>query len=171
MRRKDREITDFDEMLEIMQECDVCCLGLNNDGYPYLLPLNYAVKVTDGAGSVNAGGAELNKKVELYFHGALEGTKYELMAKDSRAGFEMDCEHELFLDDEKKSCSMAYKSVVGRGRVTLAGEDEKLEALRMIMAHYRHEDFPFGMAAVPRTNIFKLTVESMTAKSRRKPQH
>ena len=31
--------------------------------------------------------------LELYFHGATEGTKLDLIAKDNRAGFEMDCEH------------------------------------------------------------------------------
>ena len=35
MRRKDREITDRQEMLDIMGRCDVCRLALNgSDGYP-----------------------------------------------------------------------------------------------------------------------------------------
>ena len=42
MRRKDREIIDFDEQLKIIDACDVCRLGLVDDeGYPYILPLNF----------------------------------------------------------------------------------------------------------------------------------
>ena len=32
MRRKDREITDFNEIIEIMKKCDSVTLGLNDDG-------------------------------------------------------------------------------------------------------------------------------------------
>ena len=68
MRRADREITDFEEMLQVMERCDVCRLALNDEGYPYILPLNFGMSARDG-------------KVELYFHGALEGRKYQLMAR------------------------------------------------------------------------------------------
>ncbi len=33
MRQKDREITDFNEIVEVMKNCDVCRLALNDDGY------------------------------------------------------------------------------------------------------------------------------------------
>ena len=58
MRRNDREITEFSEMTDVMKRCDVCRLALNDeDGYPYLLPLNFGMEETDG-------------RVTLYFHGA-----------------------------------------------------------------------------------------------------
>ena len=79
MRRNDREITEFSEMTDVMKRCDVCRLALNDeDGYPYLLPLNFGMEETDG-------------RVTLYFHGAKEGKKYDLIRKDVRASFEMDC--------------------------------------------------------------------------------
>ena len=63
MRRNDREITEFSEMTDVMKRCDVCRLALNDeDGYPYLLPLNFGMEETDG-------------RVTLYFHGAKEGKK------------------------------------------------------------------------------------------------
>ncbi len=155
MRRKDREVTDFDGIVAIMERCDVCRLALNDGGYPYILPLNFGMCVEDG-------------QVTLYFHGAMEGTKYALMERDSRASFEMDCAHELILDDEHKTCTMVYQSVVGRGRIEPVPDGEKEDALRLLMAHYRREDFPFGRGAVPRTRVFKLAVESMTGKIRPK---
>ncbi len=153
MRRTDREITDFDEILEVMGKCDVCRLALNNDGYPYILPLNFGMSVENG-------------QVTLFFHGATEGTKYALMEADNRASFEMDCCHELFFDEEKKSCSMAYESVIGRGRVSILSEPEKTKALKILMEHYREPDFPINPEVTVRTTVFKLTVESMTGKHR-----
>lgn len=45
MRRKDREVKGFEDIIKIMEKCDVCRIALNNDGYPYILPLNFGLKV------------------------------------------------------------------------------------------------------------------------------
>lgn len=157
MRRSDREITDFNEMIEVMERCDVCRLALHGGDYPYILPLNFGMEVQDG-------------RITLYFHGALEGRKYELMKQDNRAGFEMDCTHRLVLDEEQGNCTMEYESVVGHGIVEIVPEEEKYRALRILMKHYRREDFPFNEAVVPKTTVFKLTVEEITGKRRMKKQ-
>ena len=68
-------------------------------------------------------------KIELYFHGAMEGTKYDLIEKDNRASFEMDCEHKLVTEVERGSCTMEYESVIGQGRVEMLSDDEKYNAL------------------------------------------
>ena len=85
MRRKDREITDFDEIVEIIKKCDACRLAFNDGDYPYIVPLNFGLNVVDG------------KQVELYFHCATKGTKLDLIRKDNRATFEMDCNHNFIL--------------------------------------------------------------------------
>ena len=153
MRRRDREITDFQEMVEVMERCDVCRLGLNAAEVPYILPLNFGMEVKNG-------------QVLLYFHGAKEGTKYDLIARDNRASFEMDCGHRLIMDDEKQTCSMTYESVIGRGLIETVRDSEKLRALKLIMAHYRQEDFPFPEEIAAVTTVFKLTVSEMTGKRR-----
>lgn len=153
MRRSDREITDFQEQLAVMEKCDVCRLALNAQGAPYIVPLNFGMEVKNG-------------QVILYFHSAAEGTKLDLIAADNRAGFEMDCGHELIMDHEKQTCSMAYESIMGSGLIEMVPEEEKTAALRLLMAHYRQEAFPFNGAAVPRTAVFKLTVSRMTGKRR-----
>lgn len=45
MRRKDREITDFNEIIDIIKKCDVCRIALNDDEYPYVVPLNFGLDV------------------------------------------------------------------------------------------------------------------------------
>lgn len=153
MRRSDREVTDFNEQLEIIKKCDVCRIALYDGEYPYILPLNFGMR-SEGS------------KVELYFHGALEGKKYELIKNNPKASFEMDCGHRLVTDDDKMSCTMEYESVIGQGIMSILSENEKTEALDILMKHYHKEDFKYNKSVVPRTNVFKLTVEKMTAKRR-----
>lgn len=155
MRRSDREIKDMKDMIEVMERCDVCRLALNDDGYPYILPLNFGMQVEDG-------------QVVLYFHGAMAGKKYELFARDNRVSFEMDCAHRLVTESDTGNCTMEYESVIGRGHVEMIPDDEKYEALLILMRHYRKEDFPFNKAVMPQTKVFKLVVEEMTGKKRMK---
>ncbi len=153
MRRGDREITDLQEQIAVMERCDVCRLALNAQEVPYILPLNFGMEVK-------------GEQVILYFHGASEGTKHELIAMDNRVSFEMDCGHELILDDEKQTCSMTYESIIGRGLIETVPDREKLHALECIMAHYRQEEFPIPEAVIPATCVFKLIVSGMTGKNR-----
>lgn len=155
MRRSDREITDRNEMLEVIRRCDVCRLALNDEGYPYILPLNFGME-------------EDGETIVFYFHGAAEGKKYELIEKDNRASFEMDCAHRLVMDEEHGNCTMEYESIIGRGRVEIVPEDEKYEALCVLMRQYYPEGADFNKAAIPRTTVLKLTVETMTGKKRKK---
>lgn len=155
MRRSDREIKDFHKIVSIIEKCDVCRIALNNDdGYPYILPLNFGVNVLD------------EKKIELYFHGALEGTKYTLINTDNRASFEMDCSHRLVTEWKRGNCTMEYESVIGQGHIEMVKEEDKYDALCILMKHYHQEDFPFNQAVIPQTKVFKLIVEHMTAKTR-----
>lgn len=156
MRRSDREIRDFDEILEVMKKCDVCRIAMQGDEYPYVIPLNFGMAV-DG------------QQVVLYFHGAQIGMKYELLSKNNKVCFEMDCGHMLFTDMEKGNCTMCYESVIGYGAVEDVPEEEKREALDILMEHYPvPAGFHYNEAVVAQTRVLKLTVESMTGKRREK---
>ena len=157
MRQKNREITELNEIVEVIRSCDVCRLALNDDGYPYIVPLNFGLDVTDGT-------------IKLYFHSALEGYKLDLIKKDNRASFEMDCKHQLQYFEEKGYCTMAYESVVGRGKIRILDEEEKMDALKKIMGQYhKDKEAYFNPAAISRTLVYVLTVEKITGK-RKKPK-
>ncbi len=152
MRKKDREIRDFNEIVEVMKSCDVCRLALNDDGYPYILPLNFGMEVVGGT-------------IYLYFHSALEGYKVDLLNKDNRASFEMNCKHQLQYVEEEGYCTMAYESVIGRGRIRILDEEEKMEALKKLMGHYhKGKEAYFNPAAISRTLVYVLEVEKVTGK-------
>lgn len=154
MRRSDREITDFDEIVEIIKKCDVCRLALHDEEYPYILPLNFGMRIEDG-------------KIVLYFHGANEGKKYALIEKNNKVSFEMDCGHRLVMDDERMSCTMEYESVIGQGIIEKVPDEQKYDALMVLMRQYHQEDFPFNQKIMPQTTMLKLTVNSYTAKHRK----
>ena len=152
MRKSDREIKSKEEIIDIIKRCDVIRLAFNNGDYPYILPLNFGFEVK-------------NDKVIFYLHGALEGTKVDIMKKDNRASFEMDTKHELQYYEEKGYCTMSYESIIGRGRIRILLEDEKMNALKKLMGHYhKSEDTYFNPAAISRTLVYSLEVEEMTAK-------
>lgn len=155
MRRRDREVTEFEELVAIMEECDVCRICMNGDGYPYIIPLNFGMTVREG-------------RVTLYFHSAAEGLKLKRMERDPRVSFEMDCAHELLTEEDTGNCTMNYKSVIGQGRIEFLAEEEKEAALNVLMAHYHREDFSYNRAVMPQTMVYRLIVERMTGKRRQK---
>ena len=80
----------------------------------------------------------------------------------------MDCAHSLVLDEETKNCTMEYESVIGQGTVEILSDEQKYDALKILMSHYHAEDFKFNQAVMPQTTVFKLTVNSVTGKRRMK---
>lgn len=153
MRRKDREITDFHDIMNIMNKCDTCRLALFDQEYPYIVPLNFGVNIEDG-------------QLYLYFHSANQGTKLDLIRQNNKATFEMDCEHNIILYDERMSCTMGYASVIGHGEIEFVDEDDKYEALKILMKHYHHEDFQFNTNMMKATTVFRLKVLDMIGKRR-----
>lgn len=154
MRRVNREVSDPQLQLEILRRCHVCRIALNDSevGSPYILPLNFALAEKDG-------------HPVLYFHGAGEGRKYELLAQDSRCSFEADCDHALVSDESTAYCTFQYSSVIGHGRLSVVPDGEKFAALQAINNASHPGGFPVNEASVARTTVMRLDVEAMTGKS------
>lgn len=105
MRRKDREVTDFQTMMDIMSRCQVCRLAMNDGEMPYIVPVNFGMEVRDGA-------------VLLYFHGAKAGRKYDLLQAASKVSFEMDCETVLCSDRAGSVASVINAISQAGGNIT-----------------------------------------------------
>lgn len=154
MRRKDREVTDFTEIIKIMEECEIVRLGLADGDFPYIVPVNFAFTVS-------------GEQIELYIHGAMAGRKYELLRKNPVCSFEMDIPLKMECLYEKKDVTMRYQSVMGRAKAEFLEGEEKQRALDgIIMA--RHEEtkkFEYNKGAVARTAVVRLTVLEITAKA------
>ncbi len=153
MRRKDREITDFNQIIEIIKKCDVCRIALNDEDFPYIVPLNFGLDVQ-------------GEQVFFYFHAAMQGKKLDLIAKDNRATFEMDCDHNFILYEERMSCTMGYASVIGHGTIEIVPDEDKYDALKILMRQYHAEDFKFNTDMITVTTVLKMTVIDMVGKRR-----
>ncbi len=155
MRRKDREITDANQIKEILERAEVLRIALNNGDYPYILPVNF--------------GFEMNgKELKLFFHGAKEGQKHNIIKKDNRVSFETDCSHKLIPPSRETACeaSFAYESVIGYGRIEEAAEEEKELLLTALLSHYGIESSHFSPVHLANTVVYKISAESYTAKRR-----
>lgn len=152
MRRTDREVKEMEDILSIIEKCDVCRLAFFDEEYPYIIPLNFGYSYE-------------NEELLLYFHGAKVGKKIDLIAANNKVGFEMDCSHELIEGEEACEYSMAFESVCGNGRVELLNQDAKIHALNRLMKQYTSkEDFQFNEKALAVTEVFQVNVSSITGK-------
>lgn len=156
MRRKDREINQMDEMIEIIKKCDVCRVALFDEEYPYIIPLNFGYSYE-------------NNVLIFYFHGANAGKKLELLSKNPKASFEMDCSHKLISGDMACDYTMEYESICGNGILEIVSEEEKETALIYLMKQYSNApSFEFNPANMKAIAVIKLTVSNITGKRLKK---
>lgn len=153
MRRKDREVTQQERILEIIARCDCCRLGFADGEEVYIVPLNFGF-LQDEAG------------LHLYFHGAGEGRKADLIRTLGRAAFEMDTGHQVKEHEQACGHSFLYQSVMGQGRIVqVEDQEEKIAGLRCVMAHYSPKSgWEFPPQALEKTGVFRLDVTQLSCK-------
>ncbi|MDR2355256.1 MAG: pyridoxamine 5'-phosphate oxidase family protein [Clostridiales Family XIII bacterium] len=157
MRRKDKEITDPDRKLEIIEQNKVCRLALSDDGHPYIIPLNYGYSFENGA-------------LTLYFHSAREGKKLDIIRKNNLACFEIDCDFGLIEGSDPCEYGYAYRSIIGTGRIVPADTPaEKRSALNRLMRHMTGSDevYDFPEKALEAVAVYKMEVDAFTGKEKR----
>ena len=153
MRRKDREVTDFEAILGIIDECNIIRIGLADGDFPYIVPLNFAYTVS-------------GKQIKFYVHGAMAGRKYELMNNNKKCSFEMDIPLEMDCITEKQDVTMRYKCVMGTADITFLDGEEKQNVIdNIIMNRYeKTRNFDYNRKMVAVTAVAKLTVIDLSAK-------
>ncbi len=155
MRRKDREITDIQDIISILKKSKSVSLAFFDEEYPYIVPMNFGFSFE-------------NEKLTLYFHCANSGKKLELLKKNNKVCFEADCSLSLVTGEEACTYTMEFESVVGFGEAVIITEN-KLEALTLIMKQYSSaESFSFNEKAVDFVTVFKVEVDSVTGKRLKK---
>ena len=152
MRRSDKEVKDWQGILEILDQCKICRLGMLVDGAVYIVPMNFGYSFDC-------------KTLSLFFHSALEGKKISALRENASISFEMDCAHQLISGNKPCAFSYAYQSVMGQGRVQfLEADQEKLAALQQIMLHQTGQAWQASDYNLAKVLLFKLIVEKISAK-------
>lgn len=153
MRRADREITDFGKIVDITERSDVIRLGLSGEVYPYVVPLSFGYEVRD-------------RKISLYFHGAKEGLKHDLIAKNNRVYVEAD----IFRNYAKtaQSVTAEYESFIGFGTVCEVCGQEAVKGIDLLLSHCGYPTLSGAdCIAMGITRVYKITLDSFTAKQRK----
>jgi uncharacterized protein len=153
MRKAQREVKDPAAILEILENCDVCRLGLADGAQPYVLPLNFGYEMAEG-------------RLTLYFHCAREGRKLDIICRNNRACFEMDCSHQLKTGEKACEYSMNYQSIIGSGFVeVVTDEHERLAGLNCLMKHYSGRDnWSFDARPLSLALVLRLRADEFAAK-------
>ncbi|WP_101774087.1 pyridoxamine 5'-phosphate oxidase family protein [Peptostreptococcus faecalis] len=156
MRRMDREVVSKERIRDVVENCNCCRLGFNDNGEIYIVPLNFGYKF-DGEGYT------------FYFHGAKEGRKIDLIKKCPNVGFEMDTNYELEKSDFPCAYSAKYQSIIGNGMVKIVEEhSEKVEGLKLIMKqNTKNYDWQFDEKMIKKIMVFKLEVNNLSCKEHR----
>ena len=161
MRRNDRVVTDWEKITAIIRRCEVCHIAFHGGEYPYVVPLNFGFEVR-------------GKQLFLYFHGAAEGRKHELLRENPKVAFSM--EHMLGISGPTNGmacrCSAFYESVMGEGILEYIEGEEKITALHCLMQHYTPNSssrLHFEPKVLKKTAALRLTVHSLTAKRHAAP--
>ena len=148
MRREEKEITDIAEIEKVIKKATCCRIGLVDEDEPYVVPVCF--------------GYERNA---IYFHGALEGRKAELIKKNNKVCFEIDTDVAVVKSEKPCGWTMKYKSVIGVGRASiLENDEEKAQALKLIMKQCSEGEFSFSNSAPDSVLVVKVNIESITGK-------
>jgi nitroimidazol reductase NimA-like FMN-containing flavoprotein (pyridoxamine 5'-phosphate oxidase superfamily) len=150
VRRNDKEVTDPEDLKEILRKSLVCHLSMVDDGEPYLVSMNYGFK--DDA---------------IYLHTAVKGRKVEILRKNPRVCFQVYNGNRLTTGpDACGDWTMKYRSVTGFGRATLIeNDDEKSGPMQILMGHYSTRGpFEFTPERLAQTLVIRIDIEEMTGK-------
>lgn len=155
MRRNERQVTSLPQIKEIIKNCRVCRIAVNDGPAPYIVPMSFGYKLrADG-------------ELTLYFHCAGAGKKNTLLKENLSVGFEMDRMLHITGRD-KLACSYTclYESIVGTGTAAfLTSPDSKRDALLAIMEHQTGQSgFALDSRAADKTAVFCIISRNFTAK-------
>ena len=115
MRRKEKEITDPDEMISVLKEAKHITIAMSISDEPYLVTLSHVFD---------------DSRRCIYFHCAKEGRKVEILKGNNRVW------GQGLIDGGYKqgSCEYLFKTTQFNGRVTFVeDQEEKEQALKLMI--------------------------------------
>ncbi len=151
MRRKDREVTDPQEIFDILKRCDTVRIAVYGKEYPYIVPVSFGTEMIEG-------------KAVVYFHCAREGLKVDLIRENPRVCVEGD----IFIKIEPTDHGITtrYESVIGFGECRFVEDmDEIVHGLKVLTEHYGYYNYPLERCrAIEHLFVGKIVLDEMTGK-------
>ncbi len=150
MRR--HEITNEAELLGIISRCQWCHLAMvDNANQPYVIPMNFGL--SEGF---------------VYMHGAQHGKKINILRQNPAVCVNFSTDHLLRYQNEDVACSwsMKYRSVLVYGKAEfIIDPEEKIAALKVIMAQYSGKEFKFNPPSIREVTVWKIKIDKIEGRS------
>ena len=158
MTRRERQVTDADTILRILDKSLVLHLGMVDKDEPYVVPMNYGYEFNDD-------------KLIIYLHGAKRGRKIDIINNNPKVFFEMECDLIPFEGEVACKYGISYASIMGKGTASIVDDsEEKMHGLSVIMKTQTSKDFEFNEKIVSVVNVIRIDVCEYTAKYRPLPK-
>ena len=158
MTKRERQVTDPQQILEILDRAKVLHLGLCVDNEPYVVPMNYGYTMEDG-------------KLVMYLHSAVRGKKLDMIQANPKVFFAIDCDRQPFEGEKPCQYGLVYSSVMGKGIAKIVEDvEEKKKAMTVLMKTQTGKDFTFEDRQVSIVAVIRIDVEAYTAKHRPLPE-
>ena len=158
MTKRERQVTDPEQIRAILDKGLVLHLGLAVDNEPYVVPMNYGYTFE-------------NEKLVIYLHSALRGKKLDMIRKNPNVFFEMNCDLIPFEGPVPCRYGLSYSSLMGQGHARIIDDpEEKQEAMTRLMKTQSGKDFSFNEKLVSIVSVIRIDVSSYTAKHRPLPE-
>jgi uncharacterized protein len=158
MRRKDREITDIADLINILEICKTCHIAMIDEGKPYIVPMSYGYEIVDDT-------------LVLYFHSAKDGRKIEILHKNSDVCFEMCNEGESVNAETPCNSGYYFSSIIGYGEVIfLDNVGEKCKALTKMFQQQTGKKVDFNEQQANTVCVFKVISKDFNGKKKPKPE-
>ena len=152
MRRRDKEITDKNEIEGILATVMVGRLGTCANGIPYITPVNFTYD---------------KETSKIFLHCANEGRKLDNIRVNQNVCFEVEEVSNVIVKQPTCASSVAYRSVIMFGSIKiLTDHHAKNEALQKLAGKYAPQNpkVPFTDAMLNKTNVLEIEIKEMTAK-------
>ena len=158
MTRRERQVTDINEIIKILDNSKVLHLGLVDGDEPYVVPMNYGYTYE-------------NEKLTIWLHCARQGRKLDVMRINPKVFFEMEYGITPFEGEVACKYGITYSSIMGRGVATIIEDVEtKKIALSSLMKTQTGKDFEFDDRMAEVVGVVKIDVLEFTAKHRPLPK-
>ncbi len=151
IRRKEKAITDSDEMIAILKQAKYITVAMSLEDEPYLVTLSHGFDAENNC---------------IYFHCAQEGKKIDILKKNNRVWGQALKD----LGYATGECDHLFATTQFKGRVTFASDDdEKKHALKVMIQQLEDEpDKVFAKQvtdkSIKRVNIGRIDIENMSGK-------
>ena len=150
MRRKDREITDRAELLDILRRCHTVRIGMVSEGMPYVVPMSFGYEEAAG-------------QVVIYIHCAPVGRKIKALQESPTVCVEAD----LFscYEPTPRGITARYESLIGFGTARRVEGEAKLHALRCLLTHCGYADYPLSDCTyLAHTAVYSIALHTLSGK-------